>query len=113
MPRNGNESAAPMETPSSDNAARASGIRPSPQALSAGGRIASATATLKPFRRVAIAAAKPPGPPPTIKIPVFTTPTTPFDLSRISRLIFDAFFRLQSLHVVFRARPDALVGGST
>src|SRR6266404_6686527 len=51
--------------PSRASAARASGIRPSPHALSAGGAAQSATVTRNPFRRTAIAAAKPAGPPPT------------------------------------------------
>jgi len=77
IPRNGNESEALIETPSLDSARSASGIRPSPQALSAGGTIPSTTVTLKPLRRVAIAAAKPAGPPPTMRMSVFTTATTP------------------------------------
>jgi hypothetical protein len=77
IPRNGNESEALNETPSLDSARRASGIRPSPHALSAGGTIPSATVTLKPLRRVAIAAARPAGPPPIIRMSAFTTATTP------------------------------------
>jgi hypothetical protein len=77
IPRNGNESEALIETPSLDSARSASGIRPSPQALSAGGTIPSTTVTLKPLRRVAIAAAKPAGPPPIIRMSAFTTATEP------------------------------------
>src|SRR5580658_3692522 len=45
-------------------ASSASGIRPSPQALSIGGRRESATKTRNPSCRAAIAAASPAGPPP-------------------------------------------------
>src|SRR5580700_456567 len=41
-----------------------SGINPSPHGLSIGGTAPSATTTLKPWRRAAIAVAKPAGPPP-------------------------------------------------
>ena len=63
--------------PSFARAVRASGIRPSPQALSAGGTARSVTVTVKPLRRAAIAAARPAGPPPTTKISVFTTAAAP------------------------------------
>ena len=52
--------------PSAARSLCASGISPSPQALSMGGRRASATRTSKPFCRSAIAAARPAGPPPTM-----------------------------------------------
>src|SRR5580698_1957319 len=52
--------------PSAAKSFRASGIRPSPHALSIGGRRASATRTSKPFCRKAMAAARPAGPPPAI-----------------------------------------------
>lgn len=77
IPRNGNESEALIETPSLDSARSASGIRPSPHALSAGGTIPSTTVTLKPLRRVAIAAARPAGPPPIMRMSIFTTAITP------------------------------------
>ena len=51
-------------TPRLRNAARPSGISPSPQALSMGGRAPSASVTFSPLRRAAIAAARPAGPPP-------------------------------------------------
>src|SRR5580692_6891913 len=46
------------------SASRPSGISPSPQVLSIGAALASATITRKPHCRAAIAAARPAGPPP-------------------------------------------------
>src|SRR3984885_4567176 len=64
MPRNGCASAESRAMPRLPSAARPSGIMPSPQALSIGGRAPSARVTSSPLRRAAMAAARPAGPPP-------------------------------------------------
>ena len=51
-------------------AAMESGMSPSPQALSMGGRLPSATMTRRPRERAAMAAARPAGPPPMMKTSV-------------------------------------------
>src|SRR5437660_12156119 len=53
--------------PRRSRAGSASGIKPSPQALSIGGSEPSATITRKPCCRAAIAVASPEGPPPITK----------------------------------------------
>src|ERR1039458_3643176 len=71
MPRNVKESTLGNCSPSRAAAATPSGMTPSPQALSMGGSRASASVTLKPLRRAAIAAARPTGPPPITNTSVF------------------------------------------
>src|SRR5450755_54334 len=65
MPRKGYASSSGIATPRWRKASTPSGISPSPQGLSIGGTAPSATTTLKPWRRAAIAVARPAGPPPT------------------------------------------------
>src|SRR5258708_6520734 len=65
MPRNTPPTPSGSRTPNSASAFNASGINPSPQALSIGGCALSTSLTRKPRRRAAIAAASPAGPPPT------------------------------------------------
>src|SRR5947199_10461876 len=63
MPRKGRPA---TSTPRAARRLAASGISPSPQALSSGGRRRSRTATERPASRASIAVASPAGPPPTI-----------------------------------------------
>jgi len=70
IPRSALPSVSFSSTPSSVSAFSASGNNPSPHAFVTGGFAPSATITRKPWRRTAIAAASPAGPPPTIKTSV-------------------------------------------
>src|SRR5579885_1236440 len=65
MPRIGWLSPGRKRTPRAARRATASGIRPSPQAFSIGGRRRSRTTTESPESRAPIATASPAGPPPT------------------------------------------------
>ena len=64
MPRKAKAWSSGIVTPSLSSAASPSGMMPSPQALSIGGRAQSMTVTSSPTCRAAIAAASPAGPPP-------------------------------------------------
>ena len=65
IPRNANASSPGRRTPNWRKASTPAGGIPSPHALSIGGHAASSTVTSNPFRRIAIAEARPAGPPPT------------------------------------------------
>src|SRR6185295_3771394 len=96
MPRNLNPPIRFRSTPRRLSRSTASGISPSPQAPSIGGRPRSITATESPARRAAIAVARPIGPPPTI-----STSTT----SATSGLVEAS---TMGLHLLFE--PQAGVG---
>src|SRR5215210_1837083 len=71
MPRKGKP---PGSTPISRRRATASGISPSPQALSIGGWKRSRTATSSPASRARIAVASPAGPPPMTRRSAIAAP---------------------------------------